>query len=163
MDTVFIHNGVKFRTELDARWSIFLDELGIYWHYEQVSFEFENGLHYLPDFWLPMVQMWAEVSPTGLTKYHARKANMLARATGYPVLRFTGLPDYREYNTDDSDNRDCGYVIGNVHDYYYDERRFFACGCWDSPEDFKHEVYNYEAAINAARNAIVNVPERSAR
>jgi hypothetical protein len=44
------YNGYKFRSRLEARWAVFLDDLFIKWDYEIEGFETENGLRYLPDF-----------------------------------------------------------------------------------------------------------------
>lgn len=67
--------GCHFRSRLEARWAVFLDELNIKWEYEpqglMVSHRMtgdEGKFSYLPDFWLPKQDLILEVkgSLTGL-------------------------------------------------------------------------------------------------
>ncbi len=60
--------GCRFRSRLEARWAVAFDVLGIRWEYEPQGFELGHRLsntpgtyRYLPDFWLPDHQLWAEV------------------------------------------------------------------------------------------------------
>lgn len=54
------YGGHKFRSSLEADWAATFDSLDIAWTYEPVGIEFA-GVKYLPDFWLPSIQVWAEV------------------------------------------------------------------------------------------------------
>lgn len=56
------YNGYHFRSRLEARWAVFFDTAGIMYSYEPQGFDLD-GLYYLPDFWLPEMQSWAEVKP----------------------------------------------------------------------------------------------------
>jgi hypothetical protein len=58
------HDGYRFRSRLEARWAIFLDSLGLEYVYEPEGYEFPDGTRYLPDFWLPRLDMYIEVKPT---------------------------------------------------------------------------------------------------
>lgn len=62
--------GCRFRSRLEARWAVTFDTLGISWDYEpqgvRVTDRLSFGLEpdrwaYLPDFWLPDQEVWAEV------------------------------------------------------------------------------------------------------
>lgn len=59
------YNGYRFRSRLEARWAVFFDAMGIEYLYEYEGFErsFDDGtiIRYLPDFYLPNYQMFAEV------------------------------------------------------------------------------------------------------
>lgn len=55
-----VYRGYKFRSRLEARWAVFFDSLGIRWEYEKEGYDLD-GLWYLPDFWLPELNCWAEV------------------------------------------------------------------------------------------------------
>lgn len=44
------YKGYNFRSRLEARWGIFLDQMGVPWEYEVQGFETEDGQRYLPDF-----------------------------------------------------------------------------------------------------------------
>jgi hypothetical protein len=57
--------GHRFRSRLEARWAVFFDHLRIEWKYEPQGYVVGSGsdrtYHYLPDFWLPRQDIWAEV------------------------------------------------------------------------------------------------------
>ncbi len=61
------YNGYGFRSRLEARWAVFFDSLGIEYCYEHEGFNV-NGTWYLPDFWLPQFNCWAEVKPITFTQ-----------------------------------------------------------------------------------------------
>lgn len=59
--------GCRFRSRLEARWTVFFDALGIKWEYEKEGFHL-GSRQYLPDFFLPEQRLWLEVKgerPTG--------------------------------------------------------------------------------------------------
>jgi hypothetical protein len=61
------YRGTLFRSRLEARWAVFFDFMGIRWAYEPQCFEKDYGnrvIRYLPDFYLPGLQCWAEVKGT---------------------------------------------------------------------------------------------------
>lgn len=60
--------GCRFRSRLEARWAVFFDTLHIEWQYEPEGFELEHRLsqedgiiRYLPDFHLPLSDIYVEV------------------------------------------------------------------------------------------------------
>lgn len=54
------YQGNLFRSRLEARWAVLFDAMGIRWEYEQEGYKNDDIL-YLPDFWLPDYNMYAEV------------------------------------------------------------------------------------------------------
>ena len=56
--------GHLFRSRLEARWAVFFDSLGVFWKYEpqgfMVGIEWRER-PYLPDFYLPDLDLWVEV------------------------------------------------------------------------------------------------------
>ena len=56
-----IYNGLRFRSRLEARWAVFFDTAGIRYQYEPEGFELEDGTRYLPDFYLPELDVYAEI------------------------------------------------------------------------------------------------------
>ena len=56
-----IYNGYRFRSRLEARWAVFFDTLRIKYHYEPEGYQLSNGSKYLPDFYLPDFDYYAEV------------------------------------------------------------------------------------------------------
>jgi len=59
------YKGITFRSRLEARWAIILDELGIAWEYEPEAIVINTGYHdpfgYLPDFYLPQYDAFLEI------------------------------------------------------------------------------------------------------
>lgn len=82
------HQGVTFRSKLEAQWATFLNALSIPWEYEPELIDLGNGLRYLPDFRLP--GFWLEIKgdmgndQTGMTI--VSKCERLAALTGIPVI-----------------------------------------------------------------------------
>lgn len=56
-----IYNGYRFRSRLEARWAVFFDEANIEYEYEPEGFIGYCGAKYLPDFYLPKFDTYAEV------------------------------------------------------------------------------------------------------
>jgi hypothetical protein len=56
------HNGVKFRSRLEARWAYFFDILSVPYRYEYEGFQLGDRW-YVPDFWLPETKTWIEIKP----------------------------------------------------------------------------------------------------
>ena len=129
IDTKF--RGYRFRSRLEARWAAYFDALNMPWEYEPEGFQFDDGTRYLPDFWLPQVNMWAEVKPKPLTDDEKRKCKALADGTGFPCLMLVGTPDAKPYwavnpsckGTEWPDESD--YALSNYKDYPNTEHRFF--------------------------------------
>ena len=55
------YKGYKFRSRLEARWAIFFDAMGVNWSYEPEGFRLDDGSLYLPDFYLPDLDICVEV------------------------------------------------------------------------------------------------------
>lgn len=55
------YNGYRFRSRLEARWAVFFDTLKIKYEYEPEGYKLKNGIYYLPDFYLPDLEYYAEV------------------------------------------------------------------------------------------------------
>lgn len=91
------YKGYRFRSRLEARWAVFFDALGVEWEYEKEGFSLENGESYLPDFWLPKANMWAEVKPEAFTDRELRKCGYLVKMTDEPCLLLDGVPARKWY------------------------------------------------------------------
>lgn len=86
----------RFRSRLEARWAVFFDAIGLGWEYEPEGYT-DGKISYLPDFWLPGLQMFFEVKPNcdksdEQMKIDAEKINMLSKGTGRPVIMSVGPP-----------------------------------------------------------------------
>lgn len=55
-----VYRGTRFRSRLEARWAVVFDHLGMEWKYEAEGYT-ANGANYLPDFYFPASNTWAEI------------------------------------------------------------------------------------------------------
>jgi hypothetical protein len=86
------YNGNKYRSRLEARWAVFMDNLGIEYRYEYEGYDLD-GLWYLPDFWLPALEMWIEVKPGDPSPGDLEKIRRLTMASSEsPVVLFMDVP-----------------------------------------------------------------------
>ena len=93
------YKGYRFRSRLEARWAVFLDELDIEWEYEKEGFRLDNGKYYLPDFWVPCPRYhdsssgyWLEIKGPVPTEDERKKCLYLAKETGHIALLLYGSP-----------------------------------------------------------------------
>lgn len=84
------YRGCRFRSRLEARWAVFFDSLGLEWQYEKEGFNI-NGENYLPDFYFPLFEIYAEVK----SERFDEREYFLIGAIGGMVL--DGLPECRFY------------------------------------------------------------------
>ena len=85
------YNGILFRSRLEARWAMFLDYLRVPWFYEYEGFELD-GIRYLPDFYLPLLECWIEIKPVKPSGKERMKCERLAKATETSTYLFWGIP-----------------------------------------------------------------------
>lgn len=86
-----IFRGVTYRSRVEARWAIFLHELGVKAQWEPDGFDL-GGVPYMPDFYVIAWDIYIEVKgavPTGAERH---KCQLLAEASGKPVLLAIGDP-----------------------------------------------------------------------
>jgi hypothetical protein len=92
-----IYNGHRFRSRLEARWAVFFDTARVRYEYEVESFDL-NGSFYLPDFWLPEKNCWAEIKGADQAympeeqeiSQDMMKCMLLAQQSRKPVLWLCG-------------------------------------------------------------------------
>ena len=86
------YGGVKFRSCLEARWAMYFDLINVEWEYEAEAYLLPSGA-YLPDFWLPSLQLHAEVkSDVGFSYIEVKRCIELRAMTGNGVLLLDGPP-----------------------------------------------------------------------
>jgi hypothetical protein len=73
------YKGCNFRSRLEARYAVYFDALNIKWEYETEGYDI-NGKWYLPDFWLPELEIFVEIKPdsdkgSGLYNEFSNKIN----------------------------------------------------------------------------------------
>lgn len=91
-----LHQGVRYRSRLEARWAVFFDTLAVRHEYEPQGYRTSYG-NYLPDFWLPQFSAFAEVKPVGLSREQKGKCAEVAHGTGQPFVLLVGQPDAAWY------------------------------------------------------------------
>lgn len=90
-----IYNGYRFRSRLEARWAVFLDEIKVKYEYELEGYEVGEGIRYLPDFFLPDLGVHVEVKPNTdfLTdRISVQKLVLFAVDGDMPLLVVIGSP-----------------------------------------------------------------------
>ena len=82
------YNGYRFRSRLEARWAVFFDTLGIEYQYEPEGYELNDGTRYLPDFYLPDFQCFAEVKPYILERLqeYVKQGIEFVKSVNEPIL-----------------------------------------------------------------------------
>lgn len=87
------YDGCRFRSRIEARWSVFFNHMGWRWEFEPEGFETPAG-RYLPDFKLyaPGGTRWFEVKPFIDPELpdETRWAHVAA-ATGLPLMTAYGM------------------------------------------------------------------------
>lgn len=91
------YNGLQFRSRTEARWAAYFDLMGVEWRYEDEAYELPSGA-YLPDFYLPMHDVYAEVKgDAGFDLAAIRKAYELSKNSRRRVLLLDGPPANTTY------------------------------------------------------------------
>lgn len=148
------YNGYRFRSRLEARWAVYFDALGIKYEYEPEGFEVLPGIWYLPDFYFPEWDCFAEVKYSEFTRLEFEKCLGLPK----PCILLDESPNaFRGYYATgtgaiDPDNYTV-YLSGEAFGYvsiqqsHYKGRLWFYFG--ESPNSY---TVNYDAEV-AAKSA----------
>lgn len=90
------YRGVNFKSRTEARWAVFFDNMpGWMWEYESRTVKTKTG-RYTPDFWLPILKVFAEVKPEWPTRLELEKMRHAARSSDGCLL-LIGWPEVKEY------------------------------------------------------------------
>lgn len=163
------YSGYRFRSRLEARWAVFLDNLRIKWEYEPEGFELSDGRRYLPDFYIPQFSggFYMEVKPDNFDfgSPDAKTVIDFARQKKTRILLAVGSPNctlfkmYSEEIEDFDIACECvDLVLPGFMDVYFcdeyliDEHRFF----YDpGDESFASREQNPRVfeAVHASRSA----------
>lgn len=87
----------RFRSRTEARWAVFFDVLGLRWTYEEQGFTLLDGTNYLPDFWLPDLELWAEIKGADPDQEEAKRAYLLAEQSEHNVVILCSGPQDPRY------------------------------------------------------------------
>jgi len=150
------YNGYRFRSRLEARWAVFFENIGIKYKYETEGFDFGNGHRYLPDFWLPQVNLWAEVKACNPTADEVLSVIQLVERTGNGCLFLIDEPDVQTYfalelsRMPDASIGDLQPVEYILFSRYLEREHRFYCSPGDGLDGYEEEI---KAAVHAARSA----------
>lgn len=86
-----VYRGVLYRSRVEARWAIFLHELGVGAQYEPEGFDLD-GEWYLPDFCVTAWNIYVGVKGALPSGAERRKCQLLADHSGKHVLLAIGDP-----------------------------------------------------------------------
>lgn len=153
--------GHFFRSRLEARWARYFDALKIQWEYEPEGFDMD-GVNYLPDFYLPQVDLWAEVKPSwedkALSEEELKKIVLLSAHTGKGVILLQGRPNLHSYvcytvTLVDGEIKILSeyLAVNDYHNYFVTEKRFFVCMEDDGDYPVTEGTINACSAANCAR------------
>ena len=85
------YNGITFRSRLEARWAVFFDACGEQYMYEYEGYDLgENIGWYLPDFYLPRLNLTIEIKGPVPTSDEAGKLGVVGFSR--PAALFHGVP-----------------------------------------------------------------------
>lgn len=79
-----LYKGYRFRSRTEARWAVFFDHLDWKWEYEAEGYHLPSG-PYLPDFYFPEINTYAEVKGQPFTEKEKQKCKELSMQT-YSLL-----------------------------------------------------------------------------
>jgi len=173
------YNGYRFRSRLEARWAVFLDALGVRYEYEKEGFELEDVGRYLPDFWLPELDLWLEVKGGEPNWNEIRKAQELyyaaESAKPWGVAFGVGEPYYGELRVFcfDSSDESAGTNWWHQCQWYCDgqvtavmtrnlipQRQFIPKSIYSMGVAPTHDPYIVPSAAREARGARFEHDER---
>lgn len=165
------YKGYLCRSRTEARWLVAFDKAGIKYEYEPEGFDLGSVGKYLPDLYLPQVDMYAEVKGRPFNIKELKKAKALALGSKKVVLLLDGAPARKAYwgiHPDDwpwyvtFQNEDfciCDYDIFEHSNYWLNENRFFSatsnCGLESFPlsHDNGMDDESDSIAVRASRSA----------
>lgn len=92
------YNGYHFRSRLEARWAVFFDAIGLEYVYEYQDFILPNKGRYLPDFYFPKIDCYAEVKPYNHKNYFdlCFEFSVIAKKD---IILLDGVPDIKAYKS----------------------------------------------------------------
>lgn len=83
------YKGHTFRSRLEARYAVLFDSMGLEWKYEMQGYELHDGRKYLPDFYLPELDLYVEVKGGSASREAKNKLHHFA----HPIILLENLPD----------------------------------------------------------------------
>ncbi len=114
------YNGYKFRSRIEARWAVFFDAVGLKYEYEKEGYDLD-GVWYLPDFWIPELDLFIEIKGTSLIEIEEKKIELLCKKSGKKVYLLSGQIPWSNDERMEI-NPSFGDFIMGWWDVFYDEQ-----------------------------------------
>jgi hypothetical protein len=142
------YKGFRFRSRTEARWAVFFDCLGWEWVYEAEGYSLPCG-YYLPDFFFPKINAFAEVKPGSFDLSDVDKCLELSKlkilGEDVTVILLEGPPSTKCYSSFVD-----GFLVSDIvpvskKDKYYP---FYYTATF-----FENYFHDTEAAVVAAKSA----------
>ena len=165
------YKGYLCRSRTEARWMVAFDKVDIKYEYEPEGFDLGKAGKYLPDFYLPQVDMYAEVKGRPFNIKELKKAKALSLESKKVVLLLDGAPARKAYwgihpdkycaDVTFENETFCvtDYDIFEGSNYWLDEKRFFSntgnCGTESFPlsQDNGYSDESDSIGVRASRSA----------
>lgn len=181
------YSGYRFRSRTEARWAVFFDHAGILWQYEPQGIICPDRLNltggyaqsYLPDFYLPDLDMWVEVKGSWNSDESKRFLTAAAYLShiGSSVALISGVPRYsddlfptlpvlkleNDWLVEYAWHPDCGRdtdpfmgalrVVATPGAQKVSARDLLTYARWRTPAHQPTELRTYLSALDAARSA----------
>jgi len=120
------YKGRYFRSRLEAKWAVFMDELNVVWEYEPEGYKNEDGECYLPDFFLPTLNCFLEIKPRKPTDSEHEKCWIAVQATSKDLFLLWGEPQ-DPWKVGQDNISGCYGLFHNDDEYIVSEARYWAC------------------------------------
>lgn len=86
------YDGYRFRSRAEAMWAVFFNAIGWKYNYKMEGFG-GSGFSYLPDFYMPQLEIWLEVKGAEPAEHEMNVARALSRSRRQRVLIAIGQPE----------------------------------------------------------------------
>jgi hypothetical protein len=141
-----VYRGIVFRSRNEAKHAGFFDELDIDWVYEPEGWELHDPtggqtIRYIPDFYLTNDQMYVEVKRDWKTMSDEecaraeRKCDLLAEASGCPVILAYGLPTH------------IAHWVTRGKCWLHDDLQYGGCRCCELTAEACDQTYSLQVAV----------------
>ena len=129
-----------FRSRNEARWAVFFTELKIEFQFEPEGFILPTKEWYLPDFFLPQINFFAEAKGQAFTDSEHSKCRELMKSNNKNCLFLVSPPDFKTYvgtGWDCDEYTETDYLLDidyHGRKFYDKQRRLYGCtdGSWNN-------------------------------
>lgn len=154
-----VYKGINFKSQLEARWAIYFDELGLEWVYEPDTYKINEHLRYTPDFYLKKADLYVEIKPIiqfwdstkdVLLKFsnHIKKDVVMCHGTPtalpMPAIHYFSKEYHQDENLLEGAKKTYDYIITDNNSKY---GGYFICG---GDEDFTQDEPYFQAFMKAS-------------